>query len=216
MRRALFAISAAAGLLVACEDDDGFHRPVSPELDAAEDAAPLVDGEVTDAGSEAGGAPRRVDRAGRPFVSRLLVGGSNRDRWNQQDTYGAQLGFIDGDFGVLLDRVDTLGGDPSDWRPGGTPAVHPLRDVLKQDVLVVDTSKPCTVDTQSYFDVEAYVTGLRGAPNTTCGGRTPNDDAFDATLSLLHKKSLARLVSDGVNAPTKPASPTWPYLREPN
>ena len=97
--------------------------------------------------------------------------------------------------------LDTLtlgdaGPDPVDWPipDGGT---HPLLPMVVSDQLLVDTARSCSGDggfAPSYLDIEREIY-LGGSPHTTCGGRTPDEDVVDETLTLL--------VTDG-RAPGEP------------
>ena len=65
---------------------------------------------------------------------------------------------------------------------GGPPmamSYAPLAAILANDELYVDTSK-----TNCVFYLAVEFTAATGAMNTTCGGRTPQYDVIDFTLSL--------------------------------
>lgn len=153
-----------------------------------------------------------IDRIGRPAVATALITGPNKDAYNKTETYASPFPMtFQKDVNDSLIFVDMLDGTANWALTGG---VHPLRDPLLGDFLIVDTSKPCP-DKGSYLDVELFVLGLRTTPNTTCGGRTLNDDVMDTTLTALVTK-LASPVKDNVNEATKPATNTFPYLAAPN
>lgn len=82
--------------------------------------------------------------------------------------------------------------------------------------LVVDLSKRCEFEKPSYLDIEREQ--MFGTPHTTCGGRTPSEDALDVTYNLLirGKPEKAADIGDGVDQLHKAASPTFPYLAGPN
>jgi len=49
---------------------------------------------------------------------------------------------------------------------------HPLTDLLLNDILIIDTAKPCT----------GWLLRSKSAPRRpyeTCGGRMPNEDTVD-------------------------------------
>ena len=84
---------------------------------------------------------------------------------------------------------------------------------MRGDTLIVDTSKPFS--TTSYMDVE--FSGIVGAPgsHTTCGGRWVGEDIVDKMMSIVVKRATTG-ISDGVGAPTKAPSLTYPYFAAPN
>jgi Domain of unknown function (DUF4331) len=109
-----------------------------------------------------------------------------------------------------LAAIDRLDGK-TDW-PLGPEGAHPLTELLLDDYLVVDVSKPFAED--SYFEIERAV--LEGRPHETCGGRSLNEDVMDALYTLLINAGKGPRISDGVDRATKPASDVFPYLASPN
>jgi hypothetical protein len=153
----------------------------------------------------------------------LLVSLENRAAYNQTAveaaspssasqpggrTFGAdfQSGLVTLDH---LDGADDWNGGAADAAPAPSGAYpHPLtRPWIESDALIVDPNKP--FDEGSYLDVEAHAPA-----HLTCGGRWPGDDALDKTLSFLVKRSLVG-VSDGVPAPARAPSLSFPYLAAP-
>jgi hypothetical protein len=197
---------------------EGFDVYVPMPADAG------VEGAAEDA-SEGGFGLGEVDRAGRPLVSVLLVPSSAQDEYDNQPTFETVLPRVLQD-GVAsrIAELDTLvlveGGapDPVDWPEGGA-----LLPMLLSDTLVVDTGRSCTGPdggfVASYLDVEREAF-LVGPPyvHTTCGGRTPNEDVVDETLTLLvtADRPGGPQVMQGVAGPTRLASTTFPYLAAPN
>ena len=186
---------------------------VPPPLDGSIDSAPVV----------AVGALGQVDRAGRPLVSLLLVPPSLKDEYNAQGSFDAQLPTVLQDaLESRLESMDTLvlgdgGPDPVDWPVDA--GVQPLLAVFENDSLLLDPSRPSTGDAgflSSYLDLERELYLLGDAGHTTCGGRTPNDDVADTTLTLLVTGTRGVAVTQGVFGPTKPASTAFPYLAAPN
>ena len=57
---------------------------------------------------------------------------------------------------------------------------------------------------------------LDDRPHTSAGGRWLDDDILDDLLTLLVNGGRGERFGDGVDAPTKPPSLTFPYVREPN
>jgi hypothetical protein len=181
-----------------------------------------VDGGSPEADAGEAGPGAQVDRAGHPLTAVLLVPGALQDEANAQPTFEASVPRVVQDaLEARLEAMDTLvlgdgGPDPVDYPvpDGGT---HPLLPAFVTDVLLVDTALACTADggfAASYFEVEREVY-LGGPAHTTCGGRTPNENVVDETLTLLVTDG-GRLVSQGVAGPTRAAGTTFPYLAPPN
>ena len=107
----------------------------------------------------------------------------------------------------VIDRLD----GKTDW-PLGPDGAHPLTDLLLDDYLVVDVSKPFAED--SYFEIERAA--MQGRPHETCGGRSLNENVMDTIYTLLVNAGNGARISDGVDRATVPASEDFPYLAPPN
>ena len=217
---------ALAGLCLAtsaCVGDDSTARPIA---DAGLDAVVALDAGAdgaADAGASDAAIPGtgRIDRMGRAAINTALDSKALKDAYNREDTYASPFPTdYDVAFEQHLEAFDTLkldgtNADAVDFSP--TSGVHPLRDPLKLDVLVVDTSKACSAGarfTSGYLEIESELL-LGGPKHATCGGRTPNEDVVDKTLTLLVTNGRTP-VGDGVSSATKPATLAFPYLAEPN
>lgn len=221
---AITAITAISGLLlVGCGSDDAQPAPSTTDTGTVVDTGMTGDTGtppedtgtmMTDGG---GDTPPplptgMVDRMGRPAINTALVTADLKDTYNKTGTYTSPFPTtFTKSFNDNLIFIDKLDGK-DDWALTG--GVHPLRDPLLGDFLVVDTGKACP-EKGSYLDVELFVLGLRPTANTTCGGRTLNDDVMDTTLTALVTQ-LKSPVKDNVDAATKPATTTFPYLAAPN
>ena len=185
------------------------------------DAGPLV-GIVAETLTR-GSYSARQDRVGRPEVKNFIMMDKACDPVNQdldvRDLYSEEDGFkLRPDYlGAYRSRLnssmktyDGLDGK-TDW-PLDEHDNHPLTELLLNDFLVVDVSKPFAE--VSYFEIEAAM--LRGVPHQTCGGRWLNDDIVDTVLTLLVNNFSGPRVSDGVDQTTAPATRTFPYLQPPN
>jgi hypothetical protein len=195
-----------------------------------DDAQVFIDATV-EGGADAGDGGfglGRVDRAGRPLVALVLVPGSQQDDYNAAGSFdpslpvalqnALQARLVELDSLVVGDAGDA-GPDPVDW-PVPDAGQHPLLGMFAADTLLVDTSLPCAGDAgfaMSYLDIERELY-LSGAPHSTCGGRTPNENAVDETLQLVvtGDRDGGPTVSQGVSGPTKPATTHFPYLADPN
>jgi hypothetical protein len=225
------ALLASLACLPGCSDDESTAAP--PDSGAPDGAAEGGTEGGKDASSEGGkdgGAPGEPlasgvrDRDGRPYVSLILVRAANRAAYNAEgvdqalttDPPPADGGTTFGDdFQAALVMLDGLDGANS-WSGGTADAghddagvyPHPLANAwIAVDALLLDPNKPFSAT--GYLDLEA-----NAAAHGTCGGRWFNDDALDKTMSFFVKKTLTG-ISDGVTAPAKPASMTFPYLAEP-
>jgi hypothetical protein len=90
---------------------------------------------------------------------------------------------------------------------------HPLTDLVLADYLVVDVSKPYA-ETGSFLEIE--LAWLRGEAHDTCGGRALNDDVMDTIFTQLINAGNGPVIRDGVDAASRPATTTFPYLASPN
>ena len=57
---------------------------------------------------------------------------------------------------------------------------------------------------------------INNQPHESAGGRWLDDDILDEMLTLFVNGGRGERFGDGVDAPTKPASRSFPYVREPN
>jgi hypothetical protein len=95
--------------------------------------------------------------------------------------------------------------------PIGPDGRHPLRDLLIDDFLILDVARPFAPG--GFLEIERERAEER--PHATAGGRWL-DDILDELLTLLVNGGRGARFGDGVDAPTKPASLTFPYVCEPN
>ena len=167
------------------------------------------------------GKPIRIERVGRPEIKNVLManptrdpkGVELRDLYNKEDAFSlareyqplyearinASLAFFDG-----LDRK-------TDW-PLAPDGRHPLRDLLIRDYLILDLARDFAPG--NFLEIERALINRR--PHASCGGRWLDDDILDEMLTLFVNAGKGERLGDGVDAPTKPASFSFPYVREPN
>lgn len=165
----------------------------------------------------------RLERVGRPEIKNVVLanpgrdprakGVELRDLYNREDAFAisavyrplyesrldANLAFFDG-----LDEATA-------W-PIGADGRHPLRDLLLDDVLVVDLARPFAPG--GFLEIERAL--VDGRPHTSAGGRWLDDDILDELLTWLVDGGRGERFGDGVDAPTRPARLDFPYVREPN
>src|SRR6185503_9400603 len=168
------------------------------------------------------GKPIRIERLGRPEIKNVIManpmrdlrakGVELRDLYNREDAFAlsnvyrplyesrldANLAFWDG-----LDAKTA-------W-PFTPDAGHPLRDLLVNDYLILDLAQAFAPG--GFLEIERALVNNR--PHRSGGGRWLDDDILDELLMFVTGDGVERL-GDGVDGPTKPASLSFPYVREPN
>lgn len=166
----------------------------------------------------------RIERVGRPEVKNMLLAPKQFDRVNTdleiRDLYNLEDAFhlgssYQGAYRARLDANlafwDGLDG-AVDW-PVDSDGTHPLTDLVLADHLVVDVTKPYS-ERGSFLEIE--LAALAGKVHETCGGRAPNDDVIDRLFTTLVNAGNGPVIRDGVDAATRPATHTFPYLATPN
>ena len=169
------------------------------------------------------GKPMRVERVGRPEIKNFILqstahdphtkGIDLRDLYNREDAFALskEYGPL---YGSRLDAnlafFDGLDGSIA-W-PLEADGRHPLRDLLVNDFLIVDLAK--SFAPSKFLEIERAM--LETRPHESAGGRWLDDDILDEMLTLYVNGGRGERYGDNVDAPTKPASQTFPYVREPN
>lgn len=175
-----------------------------------------------------------IDRAGRPFVPALLVGGSttardaDRVRYNgltptAYEDVTAPVVLTDGSgnptaAALLLEDLglyDALDGQclqgtlTSSAGPNGPH--NDLANLLADDRIWLDVSAERTSCTD-LFAVERRALGFGAmVPSSECGGRAPGVDALDQMLQLIAGDGVA----DGVTSDGAPIGDTEPFFELP-
>jgi hypothetical protein len=169
------------------------------------------------------GRPIRLERIGRPEAKNVVLANTTRDPhtrgvelrdlYNREDSFAlskeyralyesrldANLAFFDGLDGMTA------------W-PVGPEGRHPLRDLLVNDYMILDLARPFAAG--GFLEIERAF--LDNRLHQTAGGRWLDDDILDELLTLMVNGGRGERFGDSVDTPTKPASPTFPYVREPN
>lgn len=169
----------------------------------------------------------RRDRQGRVEITQFLIGKQRRDldhekdAWNEADPFdvGDQREAFIGQLREGLEFFDAFDNtkDRVDWPED--PRTQKFLEVLVDDYLVLDPRIPNlpASDSNTYFEIERSM--FQGRSPTTSGGRLPNDDVIDTTLTLFIN-GLDRLDHpkrrDGLTRDFKPASNEFPYLQSPS
>jgi hypothetical protein len=89
---------------------------------------------------------------------------------------------------------------------------HPLRDLLIDDFLIVDVAYKFAPGNVLEFERAL----MDGRPHNRAGGRWLDDDILDDLVTWVVNGGHGERIGDKVDAPTKPGSLTFPYVREPN
>jgi hypothetical protein len=169
------------------------------------------------------GKPIRIERLGRPEIKNLVLANPSRDPRTKgvelRDLYNREDGFAlskeyrplyESRLDVNLAFFDGLDGETA-W-PLGPDGRHPLRDLLVADFLILDLARSFAPG--SFLQIERALMDNR--PHESPGGRWLDDDIVDELLTLMVSGGRGERFGDGVDAPTKPASLSFPYVREPN
>jgi hypothetical protein len=169
------------------------------------------------------GKPIRIERVGRPEIKNFVLadpmrdphtkGIELRDLYNKEDAFALSKEYrplYESRLDANLAFFDGLDGKTA-W-PLGPDGRHPLRELLIGDYLILDLARPFTPG--GFLEIERAM--LDDRPNKTAGGRWLDDDILDEMLTLFVNGGRGERLGDGVNTPTKPASLSFPYVREPN
>jgi len=169
------------------------------------------------------GKPIRIERLGRPEIKNFILqeathdpvakGVELRDLYNREDAFALSKEYrplYESRLDANLAVFDGFDGKTA-W-PLGPDGRHPLRDLFMNDFLILDLGRAFAPG--SFLEIERAM--LDDRPHNTAGGRWLDDDIMDELLTLTVKGGRGERLGDGVDAPTKPPSRTFPYVREPN
>jgi hypothetical protein len=169
------------------------------------------------------GKPMRIERLGRPEIKNFVLANTTRDPSTAgvelRDLYNREDAFVlsreyrplyESRLDANLAFFDGLDGDTA-WQlePDGR---HPLRDLLMDDFLILDVAHAFAPG--SFLEIERALINKR--LHTSAGGRWLDDDILDELLTLVVNGGRGERLGDGVDASSKPASLSFPYVREPN
>jgi hypothetical protein len=168
----------------------------------------------------------QIDRMGRPAINTALTGTFDpacttgtcpeKDAYNADSnpthwaTYVPNMAAYLG----IYDSLDgTCGNQPAFTAAAGYTT---LAGLFADDVLWLNTANTTC---SQYLGVElAYL----GISNTDCGGRAPNENTLDLTYNILAGTFSPGMlptgggVTNGITAPSAPASTTFPYFSPPH
>jgi Domain of unknown function (DUF4331) len=168
------------------------------------------------------GKPIRIEHVGRPEIKNVIManplrdphakGVELRDLYNREDAFALSpvyRALYESRLDANLAFWDSLDGKTA-WplRPDGS---HPLRDLLVSDFLVLDLAHAFAPG--NFLEIERSLVNKRS--HSSAGGRWLDDDILDELVTFVNGDTGKRM-GDGVDGPTKPASLSFPYVREPN
>jgi Domain of unknown function (DUF4331) len=169
------------------------------------------------------GKPIRIERLGRPEIKNFVLQNPNRDPrakgielrdlYNREDAFALSKEYrplYESRLDANLAFFDGLDGKTA-W-PLAPDGRHPLRDLLMADFLILDLAHGFAPG--GFLEIERSM--IENRPHQSAGGRWPDDDILDEMLTLCVNGGRGERFGDGVAAPTKPASRSFPYVREPN
>lgn len=168
------------------------------------------------------GKPIRLERVGQPEMKNVLLANPARDPrakvelrdlYNREDSFALSPAYrplYESRLDANLEFFDGLDGKMA-WSLG-PDGRHPLRDLLVNDFLILDLARPFAPG--GFLEIERAL--LDNRPHASAGGRWLDDDILDELLTWMVNGSRGDRFGDGVDAPTKPASLKFPYVREPN
>ena len=170
------------------------------------------------------GKPIRIERLGRPEIKNFVLanpmrdprtkGVELRDLYNKEDAFALSRDYrplYESRLDANLAFFDGLDGETA-W-PLGPDGRHPIRDLLIGDFLILDLARPFAPG--NFLEIERSIL-LADRQHQSAGGRWLDDDILDELLTLVVNGGRSERLGDGVDAPTKPASLIFPYVREPN
>ncbi|NKJ73362.1 DUF4331 domain-containing protein [Rhizobium leguminosarum bv. viciae] len=168
-----------------------------------------------------GSKPVRFERVGRPEIKNVMLSNATRepkgvelrDLYNREDAFSLSREYrplYESRVDATLAFFDGLDGEIA-WPPAADGR-HPMRDLLLSDYLVLDLAH--TFATGNFLEIERAV--LEDLPHATAGGRWLDDDILDEMLTLLVNGGRGERLGDGVDGPTNPAAPVFPYVRQAN
>ena len=169
------------------------------------------------------GAPLRLERLGRPEMKNVIIanpardtraaGVELRDLYNREDSFALSPVYrplYESRFDANLAFYDGLDGQIA-WAPDADGR-HPLRTLFIDDLMIVDLAYGFAPG--GFFAIERALMDNR--PHLSAGGRWLDDDILDELLTLMVSGVHGQRFGDSVDAPTKPARLTFPYVREPS
>lgn len=180
--------------------------------------------EVGESDPSSPGGWRRIDRMGRVEITVFVVlDESIRDRWNADDGFALaprNVPIYRAELQKGLRRLDGFelnDANPDDRNVYDWPVPHPWVDLLMNDFLIVDMERPTTPSSSTVGYLGVEIARFSGGGAGAVGGRLPNEDVIEKTLTTFINGLKRPTPSRGVGVP-KPARATvdeFPFVPPP-
>ena len=170
------------------------------------------------------GKPIRIERLGRPEIKNFVLANATRDPrtkgielrdlYNREDAFALSKEYrplYESRLDANLAFFDSLDGKTA-W-PLGPDGRHPLRDLLIDDYLILDLARAFAPG--SFLEIERAMIDRSTARDAPAVAGSTTTSSTSCSRSMVNGGRGERF-GDGVDAPTKPASLSFPYVREPN
>ena len=168
------------------------------------------------------GKPIRIERLGRPEIKNFVLANPTRDTntkgvelrdlYNREDAFALSRDIDDstscGSMRTWPSSMVSMArprGRRTRWTPSATRSPHQR---------FFDRRSRASFRPGSFLEIERALIDNR--PHKTAGGRWLDDDILDELLTLMVSGGQGERLGDGVDAPSRPASLSFPYVREPN
>jgi hypothetical protein len=170
------------------------------------------------------GALRLIDRMGRVEITVFMVRDNKvRDLWNADDTFSLNPNNVEKYREALrgglkrLDGFEMLDEGSTEKTVLDWPSPHPWVDLLMDDFLIVDLAQPTKPSATQIGYLGIEIARFTGAAGGGVGGRLPNEDVIDRTLTVfingLERPTPRRGV--GVPAPARLTVDEFPFVPPP-
>ncbi|OYW31601.1 MAG: hypothetical protein B7Z47_00600 [Chthoniobacter sp. 12-60-6] len=168
---------------------------------------------------EDSGQRQQLDRIGRPEITNIILH-TRKGEPELRDSYNREIPFQvkQAHEAAYLERMTRnlafydMSDGTADWSDAQR-AAH--TEMLLDDCLLINASKSSSrAKTHGYFSIETDV--LNGIRSEASGGRALTDDFMDQLYTYMINRNTGRTISDGVNAPSRPVSDSFPYLAAPD
>jgi hypothetical protein len=170
------------------------------------------------------GAARLMDRMGRVEITVFMVRDNTvKDLWNSDDTFALNPSNVEKYREQLrrglkrLDGFELLDEGSTEKTVLDWPVPHPWVDLLMDDFLIVDLAQPTKPSSTQIGYLGIEIARFTGAAGGGVGGRLPNEDVIDKTLTVFIN-GLARPTPRrgvGVPAPARLTVDEFPFVPPP-
>jgi hypothetical protein len=170
------------------------------------------------------GALRLIDRMGRVEITVFMVRDDKvKDLWNAEDAFSLNPSNVEKYRDQLrrglkrLDGFELLDEGSKETTVLDWPTPHPWVDLLMDDFLIVDLAQPTKPSSTQIGYLGIEIARFTGAAGGGVGGRLPNEDVIERTLTVfingLSRPTPRRGV--GVPAPARLTVDEFPFVPPP-